>query len=1559
MQTKKPKHDRATSKKRRSTRVSIVVDNSDREKRRRSRARKRFIPDEFTMSNRIPHKRRRIGNKEIPFPNSKLSGKPPATKQNGPHISTKSSKLANGSKNASKSSKSESISPKCTTFDINHSSKNIESQPLTSSDKSPSNSVTPSVSPSGPTMSEKTAVSVSHQPAPTGKRLQSETFISSISNAPKSTINTTASVTKTSSDFASMSDFTAGNTQNISPNVSSPTQNILKSSTVVRSQSHTSEIRETLLDPKSAKQSPDDSSTLSPENCKSDGSCSTRLSDLYVSESDRGEGLSSELIGAIANQHSLASGLRKFGSSEEHPKASNSKQAALPKSDLWEEYSGCHVNRRLEIYWPVERKYFSGVLRAYSRREGRYTLLYDDGDVASIRLGDAKFRWLSPYEGNGTSNPESSQPQQQSTCQSKSADKMNSASPGPKHKKRRVSQRLQRYCVEQKVSTDDGAINSASGTTLAEVINTSGEPENTKKKERRGRPKKHTRQSASLDTGSVTHPSGLVDKISKKKGRGRPRKVIQQSTSRDSENGILPSQSSEKTSKKRGRGRPRKIQTVPTVVSSSYEASGPKAAPSVTVHESSDPKASEELVQHCKPGKQEAISPPLPVNGTSSISHGSSLFACPEIKSTQPRKIRPRKPGPRKRVAKRGQKRKPDMEEKTDVRPDARVRHAVVVSGFIDSKQNDKFRVFSHCPGCKVRNLFHFPTNFKSKRQRCHCGACKVSFYTQYAGGQAELKIHEQRTIYEGNQKSDDAVYCVCQKADDGRSMVACDTCDSWFHCECVGYKSRQPGTGAPFFCKTCVHKSESSSQSEDSAGGNANVKQSGSIVRTHGPKPIVDCPSCRTTNVIDAPYDTVTKRLFTCFVVKCVNCPRHFKMKFDPGKSKAKDRGGNILDYDDEKLVKYRLCTDSDQQRQTRIPKPSAPSQQTQSRSPRHPRYNTRRRSSYSRPKRRVTTRKSRRGTHAYTYSPSPLPRASLSSSELSDSSVSSSYHSDFEPSVHSQTNSPTDIQEMLEPSPRSPSRDPKPPNVVQSPIDQLPDPISSVLTSLQVPFPDLVSCASSPNEPQPAQMACDKGFVNSEMKPLANCPHCETTNVISVPVSEDNGCLYARFWVKCVTCLELFMLELDKDNSTAVEIDDNYLEYNEVQDVSYRVSELQAQPEDLSPENGDRQYNGSPNTKPGVVEWVPFYGSITLQTAFIGVKLAQLLYPGIHTSTSLCHRALWQYVHKVNGGQEPKIKMHIASRSRDIVNHPEKGWVIRRLATNMWADRVARSLLGRKLGTLDSKVFSIPEEIPKDVISWDLIALDGKSKPESSLRIGDPSENTQTQTKSDIPTDVATTSIPSQTIESPPRSSKVLSESSKSTDTNEAAEHLASLCKMLNERSSPKKYRITEVQQKSSSEKIIPAQPVSSPNSSKSRRPESSVWSSEALCGIQLPPPPPRVFTPRNCYENSQIVRIRTSEHVGNLNINDNTSAQTANQQPIGRFSGILLRPQTIPKLGNSQSQTTSVYQTSQQPYSSSPELFNVSVPHNQQLLHIRSDHLSTGTLVPPPPPPMRPPP
>ena len=58
--------------------------------------------------------------------------------------------------------------------------------------------------------------------------------------------------------------------------------------------------------------------------------------------------------------------------------------------------------RRIDVWWPAERRYFRGTITGYNSGQQRHTVKYDDGDVGRLYLPAEKYRcmgWLRWVDG--------------------------------------------------------------------------------------------------------------------------------------------------------------------------------------------------------------------------------------------------------------------------------------------------------------------------------------------------------------------------------------------------------------------------------------------------------------------------------------------------------------------------------------------------------------------------------------------------------------------------------------------------------------------------------------------------------------------------------------------------------------------------------------------------------------------------------------------------------------------------------------------------------------------------------------------------------------------------------------------------------------------------------------------------------------------------------------------------------------------------------------------------------------------------------------------------------
>jgi hypothetical protein len=73
------------------------------------------------------------------------------------------------------------------------------------------------------------------------------------------------------------------------------------------------------------------------------------------------------------------------------------------------------------------------------------------------------------------------------------------------------------------------------------------------------------------------------------------------------------------------------------------------------------------------------------------------------------------------------------------------------------------------------------------------------------------LAIEGEEPLEEGEDFDDDdddeEVYCLCKQPWGGKFMICCDTCDIWYHAECIGLKEEVAKTLKGYTCKFCRHE--------------------------------------------------------------------------------------------------------------------------------------------------------------------------------------------------------------------------------------------------------------------------------------------------------------------------------------------------------------------------------------------------------------------------------------------------------------------------------------------------------------------------------------------------------------------------------------------------------------------------------------------------------------------------------------------------------------------------------------------------------------------------------
>ena len=73
---------------------------------------------------------------------------------------------------------------------------------------------------------------------------------------------------------------------------------------------------------------------------------------------------------------------------------------------------------------------------------------------------------------------------------------------------------------------------------------------------------------------------------------------------------------------------------------------------------------------------------------------------------------------------------------------------------------------------------------------------------------------YRQQRRYKDREDDDDEVVCICNGKDDGRALVQCDACQTWYHLHCIGIKNiAELGREEdPWFCRECIARCRSPS---------------------------------------------------------------------------------------------------------------------------------------------------------------------------------------------------------------------------------------------------------------------------------------------------------------------------------------------------------------------------------------------------------------------------------------------------------------------------------------------------------------------------------------------------------------------------------------------------------------------------------------------------------------------------------------------------------------------------------------------------------------------------
>ena len=99
-------------------------------------------------------------------------------------------------------------------------------------------------------------------------------------------------------------------------------------------------------------------------------------------------------------------GILGFASAEERAEYITQHDGARPAMKASREEGRAAVGRRIDVFWPEDRKWYGGLVTAYVAASGKHEIRYDDGEIERLTLAQEAFRWGAETGGATDSKEE-------------------------------------------------------------------------------------------------------------------------------------------------------------------------------------------------------------------------------------------------------------------------------------------------------------------------------------------------------------------------------------------------------------------------------------------------------------------------------------------------------------------------------------------------------------------------------------------------------------------------------------------------------------------------------------------------------------------------------------------------------------------------------------------------------------------------------------------------------------------------------------------------------------------------------------------------------------------------------------------------------------------------------------------------------------------------------------------------------------------------------------------------------------------------------------------------